>query len=114
MMSSTLGVLDYLILASTLVVFLCLGVYYSWKSKKNPSTDNYLTGGKTMGVLPVSLSLVATCVSPTIILGFPIEIYTRGTQMCAAILMIIFGGMLAAEFFLPIFYKMNLLSINKV
>ena len=49
---------DYVILALMLLVSLLIGVYFAWKGQK--SNADYLLGGKSMGVLPMAMSLMAT------------------------------------------------------
>ena len=49
---------EYLILSLMLLVSTVIGVYFAWKGQK--SNAEYLLGGKRMGVLPMSMSLIAT------------------------------------------------------
>ena len=49
---------EYLILALMLLVSLLIGIYFAWKGNENNA--EYLLGGRRMGVLPVSMSLIAT------------------------------------------------------
>ena len=49
---------DYLMLSLMLAVSTLIGVYFAWKGQK--SNVDYLLGGKRMGVLPMSMSLMAT------------------------------------------------------
>ena len=49
---------EYLILSLMLLVSTLIGVYFAWKGQK--SNAEYLLGGKRMGVLPMSMSLIAT------------------------------------------------------
>ena len=51
---------EYLILSLMLLVSTLIGVYFAWKGQK--SNAEYLLGGKRMGVLPMSMSLIATYV----------------------------------------------------
>lgn len=56
--SNYFGLVDYLIFTITLVLTLFIGVYHAWRGAGN-STNEYLFGGKTMGIVPITLSLAA-------------------------------------------------------
>ena len=49
---------EYLILSLMLLVSTMIGIYFAWRGQK--SNAEYLLGGKRMGVLPMSMSLIAT------------------------------------------------------
>lgn len=49
---------DYLIFALMLLVCVVIGIYFALSSKST-STLDYLIGGRSMKVFPVSLSLIA-------------------------------------------------------
>lgn len=109
-----LGKWDYVVLIGMLLFSFLIGVYYAWVDRKKQSNDQFLKGGKQMSVLPVAMSLVATFVSPILMLGFPAEVYSQGSQMTLAILIVFIATAVAAEIFLPVFFKLNLTSVNRV
>ena len=49
---------EYLVMSLMLLVSALIGIYFYWKGQK--SNADYLLGSKQMGVLPVSMSLMAT------------------------------------------------------
>lgn len=49
---------EYLVFAAVLTVSMGIGVFYGCFKKNNSTTESFLMGGKKMGVLPVSLSLI--------------------------------------------------------
>lgn len=49
---------EYLVLFLMLLISALIGVYFAWKGQKNNA--EYLLGGKSMGILSVSMSLIAT------------------------------------------------------
>ena len=52
--------LDYAVFGVMLLASSLIGVYFAFfASRKQDNTAEYLMGGKTMGVLPVSMSLIA-------------------------------------------------------
>lgn len=74
----------------------------------------FLTANRSLALFPVAMSLLASFQSSVTILGYPAEMFLRGTQFW----MVIFAGMLAAvvaaEVFLPVYYNLSFTSINKV
>ena len=60
---------EYLILSLMLLVSTLIGVYFAWKGQK--SNAEYLLGGKRMGVLPMSMSLIATYVLVCVTWHYP-------------------------------------------
>ena len=83
-----------------------------FRHKQNAS--EFLLGGRKMGILPVSLSLMATLLSAVMVLGVPAEVYYNGTMYW----MILFSNLivypLAAQAFLPVYHNMGLTSAYEV
>ena len=83
-----------------------------YRHKQNAS--EFLLGGRKMGILPVSLSLMATLLSAVMVLGVPAEVYYNGTMYW----MILFSNLivypLAAQAFLPVYHNMGLTSAYEV
>ena len=48
-----------------------LGIYHSCTGGKQRTTDEYLRGGKDIGVIPAALSLTVSFVSSIMIIGWP-------------------------------------------
>jgi len=52
--------LDFLVFGIMLCLSALIGVYFAFFAKKKQNTTaEYLMGGKTMGIFPISLSLIA-------------------------------------------------------
>lgn len=60
------------------------------------------------------MSLLASFQSSVTILGYPAEMYTKGTQFWVVILSAIFASITAAELFLPVYFKLSFTSVNRV
>lgn len=50
---------DYVLFTSMLLLSALIGVYFGCFGKKQDSTNEYLLGGKNMGIFPISMSLVS-------------------------------------------------------
>ncbi|GAB0093357.1 hypothetical protein DMENIID0001_084470 [Sergentomyia squamirostris] len=109
------GAVDYIFFVIVFVLSMGIGLYYAIKSKREVSTvDDYLLGGRNMGILPVCCSLIATVLSGTTMIGIPAEVYAYGTYIY---LMIVVGnvGVFVSRYFLffEIFHELNLTSTFK-
>jgi hypothetical protein len=53
-------IFDYIVFAAMLIVSSWIGIYFAFFAKiKQNTTSQYLMGGKTMGIFPISMSLIA-------------------------------------------------------
>lgn len=52
--------IDYVVFGVMLIVSAFIGVYFAFFAKiKQNTTSEYLMGGKTMSIFPISMSLIA-------------------------------------------------------
>ncbi|XP_046573228.1 sodium/iodide cotransporter-like [Haliotis rubra] len=109
--TKTLGVVDFVVFASTLSVMLFIGLYFAMKSKKDHDPAEYLVAGRSMGVLPVSLSLAVTFLSALTLLGLPAEIYNYNTMFWWLALGMVLAVAGAAHVFNPVLYNIGITSV---
>ncbi|XP_026316074.1 sodium-coupled monocarboxylate transporter 1-like isoform X2 [Hyposmocoma kahamanoa] len=103
--------LDYLVFGMMLFLSVLIGVYYAFFAKqKQNTTAEYLMGGKTMGMFPISMSLIASYISGISLLGIPAEMYTYGTQLWSAVLSEWAVSLTIAVIYLPVFYNLQITS----
>ncbi|XP_065336414.1 sodium-coupled monocarboxylate transporter 1-like [Cloeon dipterum] len=104
-----LGWFDLSIFGIMLILSTLVGIYFG-VSKKQDSAKEYLMGGKSMGMIPVAISCVASFVSGITVLGVPTETYLYGTQYSAAAISFILIGWTTVKFFIPIYSKLEISS----
>ncbi|XP_075990715.1 sodium-coupled monocarboxylate transporter 2-like [Anticarsia gemmatalis] len=103
--------LDYLVFGAMLLFSALIGVYFAFfASKKQNTTAEYLMGGKTMGMFPISMSLIASYISGISLLGLPAEMYTYGTQLWTIVLSEWAVSLTIAVVYLPVFYNLQITS----
>ena len=78
------GVANYAVFGAMLLVSAGIGVFFWWRGQK--STEEYLMASRSMGTIPMTLSLVASFMSAITLLGTPAELYVSGTQYVALVL----------------------------
>merc|ERR1719233_555165 len=84
-----------------LLVSAAIGVFFCWRGQK--STEEYLMASRSMGTIPMTLSLVASFMSAITLLGTPAELYVSGTQYVALVLAYPFVMGATAHMFLPVY-----------
>ncbi|XP_073954170.1 sodium-coupled monocarboxylate transporter 1-like [Choristoneura fumiferana] len=103
--------LDYLVFGAMLLLSALIGIYFAFfASKKQNTTSEYLMGGKTMGMFPISMSLIASYVSGISLLGLPAEMYTYGTQLWTITFSEWAVSLTIAIIYLPVFYNLQITS----
>ena len=106
---------DYVVFASLLILSSIIGLYYGGcTGAKQKTTSEFLMAGRTMGVFPVAMSLLASFISAITLLGTPAEVATLGTMymwICISFCLVI---PVSAHAFVPVFYKLELTSVFEV
>nr|XP_050027167.1 sodium-coupled monocarboxylate transporter 2-like [Dermacentor andersoni]XP_054922405.1 sodium-coupled monocarboxylate transporter 2-like [Dermacentor andersoni]XP_054922406.1 sodium-coupled monocarboxylate transporter 2-like [Dermacentor andersoni] len=113
MAAHTFVALDYLVLISLLVLSSGIGVYFAWHDRRKKSNRQFLVANREMNWLPVSLSMMASFLSTTTVLGVPSEVFVRGVTFWMAAISTTLAILMAAFIFMPMYYKMNITSINE-
>ncbi|XP_064455843.1 putative sodium-dependent multivitamin transporter [Ornithodoros turicata] len=102
---------DYAVFTVMLVVSSLIGIYYRFTGDRQRTAREYLLANKNMSVIPVAFSLMASFMSAVTLLGVPAENYYYGTQFVIINIAYIFGTPIAAYVFLPVFYRMQVVSV---
>ncbi|CAJ1054382.1 sodium-coupled monocarboxylate transporter 1-like isoform X1 [Xyrichtys novacula] len=108
--AGSLGVADYVVFALMLVVSAAVGVYYAWTSRGKGTSREFLTGGRRLTALPVSLSLTASFMSSITVLSTPAEVYCFGAIFILSSFAYILSLMIVSEVFLPVSYRLSITS----
>uniref|UniRef100_A0A1B6GGU5 Sodium/solute symporter n=1 Tax=Cuerna arida TaxID=1464854 RepID=A0A1B6GGU5_9HEMI len=101
---------EYSVVVIMLILSLLVGAYYTFFNKQKTYND-YMLGGRTMGVLPVSMSIVAGFISGITILGLPTEMYLYGSQCMTNNIANLIIMTVAGVFYLPVYHKLQLNSL---
>ena len=105
---------DYLVFTVVMLISLGIGVYQAIKSRNKTSSSDYFLGGRSMGLVPVTLSLVVTYVSTITLLGYPAEMFAFGVQYYLFTIGILLGIAVCTVIFVPMFYPLKITSVNEV
>uniref|UniRef100_A0A8C7YQW7 Sodium-dependent multivitamin transporter n=1 Tax=Oryzias sinensis TaxID=183150 RepID=A0A8C7YQW7_9TELE len=111
---ASFAVADYVVFALMLVVSAAVGFYYAWTDRSQSSSGDFLTGGRRLTALPVSLSLTASFMSAITVLSNPAEVYRYGANIGFYALAYALTMLVTSEVFLPVFYKLAITSTYEV
>uniref|UniRef100_A0A224XMB8 Putative sodium-coupled monocarboxylate transporter 1-like isoform x1 n=1 Tax=Panstrongylus lignarius TaxID=156445 RepID=A0A224XMB8_9HEMI len=102
---------EYSVFIMMLTLSALIGLYFGCFKTGQNSEFGYLLGGRNMTTLPIAVSLVSSYISAITLLGVPTEIYTYGTQFFLANITNILVGIVTGVIYLPVFYKLQLVSL---
>ncbi|XP_077555158.1 sodium-coupled monocarboxylate transporter 1-like [Haemaphysalis longicornis] len=94
-----------------LVVSAAIGVYYAFWGTRKETTDEFLMGGRTLRVLPVALSILASFMSAITLLGTAAEIYVYGTQYMLIVVSYCLVIPASAYLYMPVFHGLQITSV---
>ena len=120
---------DYLILLAVLLISVAIGIYFGCFGTKQASTNEYLHGGKKMGVVAVGVSvavrystyykscftnnyirLIFSHFSGVTMMAVPADVYRFGAYFLYIIVSTVLVGLLSVYVYLPVFFKLQLTS----
>ncbi|KAI5625727.1 sodium/iodide cotransporter, partial [Silurus asotus] len=109
---------DYAVFGTMLAFSMFIGVFQSLRSRgrsflDSDSVENFFTGGRKLGALPVGVSLCASFMSGVQVLGVPSESYLYGFKFLYMCLGQGINSLLTATLFLPVYYRLNITSSNQ-
>ncbi|KAK3566236.1 hypothetical protein QTP86_029684 [Hemibagrus guttatus] len=115
-LSFTVG--DYAVFGAMLAISLIIGLLQSLLTRgrrfsDSDSMENFFTGGRSLGAVPVGLSLCASFMSGVQVLGVPSESYLYGFKFLYMCLGQGINSFLTATLFLPVYYTLNITSSNQ-
>ncbi|XP_040569191.1 putative sodium-dependent multivitamin transporter [Lepeophtheirus salmonis] len=106
-----LGIADYIVFVFMLLISGSIGIYYRFSGGKQKTTEEYIHGSQSMGMIPVAFSLMASFMSAITLLGVSNENYTFGTQFTIINFGYIISTPVCAYLYLPVFYRLKCNSV---
>ncbi|XP_043572975.1 sodium-coupled monocarboxylate transporter 1 isoform X1 [Chiloscyllium plagiosum] len=101
---------DYVVFVIMLLVSASIGVYHAIKARGQQSNSQFLLGDRQLRALPVAMSLTASFMSAVTVIGTPAEVYQFGAMFLIFCISYAIVTIVSAEFFLPVFYRLNITS----
>lgn len=95
--------LDYAVILAYLLVSIGLGIYFG----RNQSREEFFAAGKSMGWLPVGLSVMATLFSSNSFVMYPSISYGSGLRIILFLLSISLMAPIVLLVFIPVYARLN-------
>uniref|UniRef100_A0A3B4ZMR4 Sodium-coupled monocarboxylate transporter 1-like n=1 Tax=Stegastes partitus TaxID=144197 RepID=A0A3B4ZMR4_9TELE len=105
---------DYVVFAGIIVVSAGIGLFQSFRGRKEASSAEFLLGGRQMTAVPVAMSLTASFMSGISVIGTPAEAYRFGTAFWLFGFSYFIMSAITAEIFVPLFYRLAITSAYEV
>ncbi|XP_030575873.1 sodium-coupled monocarboxylate transporter 1-like [Archocentrus centrarchus] len=93
-----------------LLVSTGISLYCARIGRSQSNSRDFLTGGRKLTALPVSLSLTAGILSSVILLSLPVEVYCYGAIVGYSCIAYFLAQVCTSEIFLPVFYRLAITS----
>lgn len=109
---SSLGPLDWAVLAGYFVLLVTTGWVFSRREQRD--TEDYFLGGRRMPTWAVSISIVATSLSVASFIGVPQQAYTSDLTYLSTNIGMILAALVVAFVFMPAFYRRRVRTIYEL
>ncbi|XP_035826901.1 sodium-coupled monocarboxylate transporter 1 [Aplysia californica] len=101
---------DYVVFAGMLSVSMGIGIFFAYRQRRQESQGDYLMASRSLGIIPVSISILVSFMSAILILGTPAEMYKQGAEYFISLFGIFFGILMAVFLFVPLLYPLKMTS----
>ena len=105
---------DYVVFAVSLTAPLAIGIFFFFYKRRQQSTDSFLLGDRSLNVVAVGMSLIASILNGIFIVGLPAEMHYHGTEMTYMLVASIVVTVLGAHVFIPRYRHLRSTSAYEV
>lgn len=104
---------DFIIFALMLCISAGIGIFFGCFGKKIDK-ENFFLVDRSIGSIPLSMSLFASFISSATILGIPLEVYNNGIIFIWSIVGFAISCIITSQVFVPLFFKLGYTSAYEV
>ena len=94
-----------------LVIYLMLVLGIGWHAGRRRGTEEYFLAGRSMGWLPVGLSIMVTSFSAINYAAIPTEVFSHGLSVTASFMVFFIVAWPISKIWMPYFHGMGLTSV---
>ncbi|KAK9295989.1 hypothetical protein QLX08_009846 [Tetragonisca angustula] len=109
--TSTLQWPDYLVIGVMLSISAGIGIYYRFTGGRQRTAEEYFSANRSMSVVPLAIALTVSFMSAITLLGISAETYTHGMKIVQLYLGGLLGTPVVLYLYLPVFAKLNTMSV---
>ncbi|XP_022082754.1 sodium-coupled monocarboxylate transporter 1-like isoform X2 [Acanthaster planci] len=93
-----------------LLASIAIGVYYGLKGGGQRTSSAYILADRSMTLVPITLSLLASFFSGISLQGYPADVYYHGPTVFWMLIPFALGIVLNLIFYLPMYYRLGMAS----
>lgn len=106
---------EYAVFGILMGANLAVGLYFALNRRsRRMNTDEAFLGSRTLGIVPLSLSILATQVSAIGVVGFTAHFYTYGLHLVWSLVPLLFLVPVISRIVVPVFYNLKITSVFEV
>jgi len=105
---------DYLVFAISLAIPLAIGIFFYFYKRAEHNTEDFLVGNRSMNFVAVALSILASLLNGTFVIGTPAEMHYNGTELALVVLGLGGAVVVVSHLFIPKYQKMQFTSAYEV
>ncbi|XP_071634555.1 putative sodium-dependent multivitamin transporter [Temnothorax longispinosus] len=102
---------DYLVIGAIMSISVMIGLYYRFSGGRQSTAAEYFSADNSLGVLPLSIAMMASHISGITMLGMSGESFIRGMIVVLMYTTGLFIVPIIALFYLPVFFEVKVVSI---
>ncbi|XP_044269946.1 sodium-coupled monocarboxylate transporter 2-like [Tribolium madens] len=102
---------DYILFGVMLSISVLIGIYFGCFGTKQSTANEYLMGDKRMKPFIITMSLIASHISGTTLLGLPADAYRYGGTFLLSGISMFFVVLATIYIYLPVFYNLQITSL---
>uniref|UniRef100_A0A6B0VCX3 Putative na+iodide/myo-inositol/multivitamin symporter n=1 Tax=Ixodes ricinus TaxID=34613 RepID=A0A6B0VCX3_IXORI len=103
---------EYAVFGILMGANLAVGLYFALNRRsRRMNSDEAFLGSRTLGIVPLSLSILATLVSAIGVVGFTAHFYTYGLHWLWSLVPLLFLVPVVSRIVVPVFYNLKITSV---
>ncbi|CAN7938167.1 unnamed protein product, partial [Ixodes hexagonus] len=110
-MGATVHVAEYVVFAVLMVANLAVGLIFAFRGRSNTNTDETFLGSRSLGSLPLSMSILASLVTAIGLVGFTAHFYVHGLHLLWACVTTFCLVPFISRVIVPVIYKLGVTSV---
>ncbi|XP_077864267.1 sodium-coupled monocarboxylate transporter 1-like [Saccoglossus kowalevskii] len=103
-------VADYIVFFVVVLFVILQAIFHAFRRGGQRTPNQFFFGGRSLKAVPISASLLVSCMSAVALLGYPGEVYEYGLGYASFILAIVWVYPVAAYVFVPVIRGLRITS----
>lgn len=105
---------EYVVFGSLMAANLGFGLYFAYRKKDATSAQQVFLGNRTLAVIPLAVSVLASLVSSTGLIAFTAHFYAYGFHLNWTVVAHVILLPVTLQVVIPVFYRLRLTTLFEV